>query len=106
MRRAPHRAAAVLPAILALAACTNDPGFRGVSGVRTIIAAEAAACTYVINIRAAPGVYGPLAQQGLEYTRNIVLADAQKAGANAVVFDEVSPGTLVTEVTATAYRCP
>lgn len=102
MRAIPLAVAACAAAV----ACTNDPGFRGVSGVRAVTAAEAGGCSYVTDIRATPGVYGPLAQQGLEYTRNIVLADAQKAGANAVVFDEVSPGALVTEVRARAYRCP
>lgn len=90
---------------LALAACVSDPGFRGVTGVRTITAAEAVACRYVTDIRATPGVYGPLAQQGLEYSRNRVLDLAKQSGANAVVFDEVVPGELVTEITAKAYAC-
>jgi hypothetical protein len=92
-------------ATLALAACVSDPGFRGVTGVRTITASEAAACRYVTDIRATPGAYGPLAQQGLEYSRNRVLDLAKQSGANAVVFAQVTPGDLVTEVRATAYAC-
>lgn len=91
--------------LLLTAACTDDPGFRGVSGVAEITAAEAAACTHLTSIRAQPGVYGPLAQQGLEYSRNRVLAMARESGANAVVFEPVSPGAMITELRAGAYRC-
>jgi hypothetical protein len=92
-------------AVLALAACVSDPGLRGVTGVRVIEAAEAQRCTYVTDIRATPGAYGPFAQQGLEYSRNRVLDLARQSGANAVVFRPVVPGEMVTEITATAYRC-
>jgi hypothetical protein len=94
-----------LAAAAAAAACVSDPGFRAVTGVRTIDAADAARCTYVTDIRAKPGAYGPFAQQGLEYARNRVLDLAKQSGANAVVFRPVVPGELVTEITATAYRC-
>ncbi len=93
-------------ALLVLAACTDDPGFTGVAGVREITTAEAQSCSYIADIRARPGVYGPLAQQGLEYARNQVMADAKAGGANAVVFAPVSPGVPVYELRATAYRCP
>lgn len=97
---------AVLIGVLILSGCvTDDPGFRGVTGVREITAEEAAACTYVMNIRSKPSVYGPLAQQGLRYSRNQVLDYAKSNGANAVLFDSVSPGTDVYEVKAAAYRC-
>jgi hypothetical protein len=88
----------------ALAGC-NDPGFTGTAAVREITAAEAVSCRYVTDVRMRPGVYGPLAQQGLEYARNRVLADVAQAGANAIVFAPVSPGAPVTEVTGTAYAC-
>ncbi len=88
-----------------LSACVENTGLRGVTGVRAITEAEAASCTYVTNIRSQPSVYGPLAQQGLEASRNQVLGFAKDNGANAVVFVPVSPGALVTEVRATAYRC-
>lgn len=91
--------------LLIAAACTADPGFRGVPGVSSITEAEAASCSYVTDIRAEPGAYGPLAQQGLEYARNRVLETARDSGADAVVFQGVSPGELVTEVRAKAYRC-
>lgn len=94
----------LLAATIVLSAC-NDPGFTGVPSVRTATASEVAACAYVIDLRVRPGVYGPLAQQGLEYSRNQVLDSARQAGANTVVFDRVEPGTMVTEVRATAYRC-
>lgn len=94
-----------LPLTAALAGC-NDPGFRGVSGVRTAEAHEVVSCTRLVTIRTRPDVYGPLlADQGLTYARNRVLDDARKAGANTVVFDKVTPGEPVFEVTAQAYRC-
>ncbi len=99
-----HRPILLLTAALGLAAC-NDPGFSGVPSVRTATEAEVAACAYVIDLRARPGVYGPLAQQGLEYSRNQVLDSARQEGANTVVFEQVEPGTMVTEIRATAYRC-
>ena len=90
---------------LALLACA-DPGYQGVAGVREAEASEVAACQLLVNIRALPSVYGPvLGAQGLAYTRNQVMADAQKAGANTVVFDKVAPGQDVYELRATAYRC-
>ena len=95
----------VLAALFLTAACTEDPGFRGVAGVAEISEAEAASCSPVIDIRSKPGAYGPLAQQGLEYSRNRVLETAKEAGANAVVFEPVSPGAMVTELRATAYLC-
>lgn len=90
---------------LALVSGCTDPGFAGVGGVATISQAEAARCTYLTNIRGEPSVFGPLAQQGLEYTRNQVLASARDAGANAVVFEQVTPGEPVYELRAAAYRC-
>jgi hypothetical protein len=104
MRLMPFLATAMLISGILLSGC-DDPGFRGVSGVAEITPAEAAACTLVTNITATPGVYGPLAQQGLEYSRNRVLDLAKESGANAVVFEQVTPGTMVTEVRAAAYRC-
>lgn len=95
---------ALLAAMAALTACT-DPGFTGVTGVREADAAEVAACAYVSNISMTPGVFGPLADQGLDYARNKVLEDARNLGANTVVFDKVAPGADVYRVTATAYRC-
>lgn len=86
-------------------ACTPDPGFTGVSGVREATAAEVASCTYVTDIRMTPGVYGVLADQGVKYARNTMLADARDAGANTVVFDPVTPGAEVYELHAVAYRC-
>lgn len=88
------------------AGCTRDPGFVPVSGVAEITGAQAASCAYLVDIRMKPGVYGPLADQGVKYARNSILADAKAAGGNAVVFKPVSPGTDLTLVEATAYRCP
>lgn len=95
----------VLAVMTALAACTQDPGFAPPAGVREATAAEVTACAYVSDIRMEPGVFGPLADQGLKHARNTVLADARDAGANTVVFDQVTPGADVFSVTATAYRC-
>ena len=89
-----------------LAACTQDPGFVGVPGIREAEAHEVGACRYLSNISMTPGVYGPLlAEQGLRYARNKVKEDAIAAGANTVVFEKVSPGTDVYQVRAVAYRC-
>ena len=89
----------------ALGACTEEAGLTPVPGMREITPDQAKACAYVMNIRAEPGVYGPLAQQGLQVARNQVFDLAREHGANAVVFEPVSPGTLVTEIRGTAYRC-
>lgn len=88
-----------------LAGCTDDPGFKGVTGVREATLAEVGQCKYLMDISGRPGVYGPLLQQGLKYTRNSIMADAQDAGANTVVFDQVSPGAAVYKLHATAYAC-
>lgn len=88
-----------------LAGCTSNPGFKGVPGVREATQAEVSQCRYLMDISGEPGVYGPLLQQGLKYTRNSILADAQDAGANTVVFDPVSPGAAVYKLHATAYAC-
>ena len=96
---------ALLAVIGCLPACT-DPGLRGVPGVRVVPSDQVAGCTFVTNLRARPPVYGPgLADQGVRYARNTVLAAAQADGANTVVFDTVEPGAPVFEVTGTAYRC-
>jgi hypothetical protein len=91
--------------LAALAGCTNDPGFAGVSGVREADASEVAKCAYITDIRARPGVYGPLAEQGLRYARNSIMADAKAAGANTVVFDKAAPGSDVYQLHLVAYRC-
>lgn len=90
---------------LAAAGCVKDPGFVGVAGVREATAAEVATCAYVTDIRMTPGTYGLLADQGVKYARNTIMSDAQKAGANTVVFDPVAPGADVYELHAVAYRC-
>lgn len=93
-------------AVVALAACTSDTGFTGVSGMNEAEASEVTQCGYVTDLRMAPGVYGPvLAEQGLRYARNKIMADAQRAGADTVVFDKVAPGSDVYEIHAVAYRC-
>lgn len=95
----------VFLAPLALIGCAN-PGYQSVPGVREADAASVAQCQHLSNIRGVPSVYGPLlGGQGLSYTRNQVLADAQAAGANTVVFDKVTPGQEVYELRAAAYRC-
>ena len=90
---------------ISLAACTSDPGFTGVSGVREITAQESAQCKYISDISMTPGVYGQLATQGLKYARNKVMAEAQVAGANAIVFDQATPGADVYQLHAVAYHC-
>lgn len=94
-----------LAALLLAAGCTTDPGFTGVPGVREADATEVASCAYVANIGMTPGVFGPLADQGLKYARNKVMEDAVNLGANTVVFDKVAPGSDVYRITAVAYRC-
>ncbi|MCB2115383.1 MAG: hypothetical protein KDE00_03575 [Rhodobacteraceae bacterium] len=91
---------------VALAACTAEPkGMRAPTGVREAAASEVGACAYVSDFRIKPSVYGLLAEEGLRFARNTILTDARDAGANAVVFDPMSPGTQVYELHAVAYRC-
>ncbi|MFZ5752103.1 MAG: hypothetical protein ACOY5U_13705 [Pseudomonadota bacterium] len=52
-----------------------------------------------------PGVYGPLAEEGLRYARNSIKLDARNAGANTVVFDAAPPGVAIYELHAVAYHC-
>ncbi|SPH17386.1 hypothetical protein DEA8626_00904 [Defluviimonas aquaemixtae] len=92
-------------ALCTLSACARDPGFTGVAGVREATPAEVAQCAYVSDFRMQPGVYGALIEQGIRYSRNRIMADAQTAGANTVVFDPISPGAPVYELHAVAYRC-
>mgnify|MGYP001618815566 CR=1 FL=1 len=98
------RAVLVMSALAAVASC-SDPGFSTVGGVREISSADAASCTYISDFTMTPGVYGPLAGQGLRYARNKVMSDARNAGANAIIFDPVAPGADVYQVHAVAYRC-
>jgi len=90
----------------ALGGCTSDPGFTGVVGVREATGAEVAACKYVTDISGTPGVFGPLAAEGLKYMRNKILSDAGAAGANTVVFDQATPGADIYKLHAVAYNCP
>ena len=85
--------------------CTSDPGFTGVTGIREVSANDVAQCTYVTDIRAKPAVYGVLADQGITYSRNTILASARDAGANTVVFDPVGSGAVVDRLHAVAYKC-
>ena len=92
-------------AVAALAGC-NDPGFRGVQGVRVAQASEVGACRLVENIDMQPGVYGPiLAERGVKYARNKMLDQAGKDGANTVVFTEHVAGSQVVNITGKAYSC-
>lgn len=94
-----------LSLVAGLAACTSDPGFVGVPGMRETDAASVTACRYIQNITGRPSVFGPLASQGVRYSHNQILAMARDAGADTVVFDPVSPGADVYELRAVAYRC-
>ncbi len=91
--------------VASIGGCTQDPGFVGVAGVRDATAAEVGACAYISDIRMKPGVYGTLADQGVKYARNKIMADARDGGANTVVFDPVTPGSDIYELHAVAYRC-
>jgi len=91
--------------IAALAACTGDPGFTGVPGMRETDAAGVAGCRYVQDITGKPSVFGPLADQGVRYSHNQILAMARDAGADTLVFDKVTPGADLYELHAVAYRC-
>lgn len=95
----------VLTGGISLAACSSDPGFTGASGVREATAQEVSQCKYISDISMTPGVYGQLATQGLKYARNKVMAEAQAAGANTIVFDQATPGADVYQLHAVAYHC-
>lgn len=95
----------LIVATLPLVAC-NDPGFRGVSGVRTATEAEVARCVYVADITSTPSLYGPvIGTQALAYARNQALQLAKESGANTLVFAETAPGATVYELRGRAYRC-
>lgn len=92
-------------ALTALTAC-NDPGFRGVSGVRSATEAEVVNCRYVSDISVEPGLYGPvIGERALAYARNQALQSALESGANTVVFATVGPRETAYDVRARAYRC-
>ena len=98
--------ATLVCAAAALAACTNDPGFTGVSGVREAAATDVAACRYISDISMRPSLYGPvLGQEALKYARNTIMADAADSGANTVVFDQTTPGAPIYKMHAKAYSC-
>ncbi|MEI4471298.1 hypothetical protein [Frigidibacter sp. MR17.24] len=97
--------AAALAAALGLSACAQNPNAYAAAGLREAGPAEVGACTYLTDIQMTPGVYGPLLQQGLTRARTKVRSDAVAAGANTIVFDQVTPGTQVYLVHAKAYRC-
>lgn len=104
-RAGPRRWPIAVPAVaVLLAGCTN-PGQRDVAGVRQASAAEVAQCRYVADFRARPGVYGVLADQGVQLAVRQIKIDAREAGADTVVFDPVAPDTLVTSLHAVAYDC-
>ena len=66
----------MLAGLAALAGCTSDPGFTGVSGVREATATEVLACTYISDISMRPSLYGPvLGQEALKYARNLIGPD-------------------------------
>lgn len=90
----------LVPAFL-LAACTTAPP----PPVAVVTADQVAGCTYVKDITATPGVFGPLAAQGLQDARRTALDSAARDGANAIVFDEPPAGQQVFEIRAVAYRC-
>jgi hypothetical protein len=89
----------------ALAGCMNDMSSISSAPVRVAQASEVAQCRYVLNLNDRPGLYGQLATQGQDYARKAILDQAAQSGANTVVFDKVEPGSMVTEITATGYRC-
>ncbi len=83
----------------------NDSSSIATAPVRVATAAEVTQCKYVINLSNRPGLYGAFATQGQDYARKSILDGAAQSGANTVVFDKIEPGSMVTELTATAYRC-
>lgn len=96
---------ASITAVLVLAGC-NDPGFRGVQGVRIAQASEVGSCKLIETVSQEPGVYGPvLGNQGVKYARNKLMDMAGKDGANTIVFTETAKGSEITEVKGLAYSC-
>ena len=52
-----------------------------------------------------PSVYGVLAEEGLRYSRNQLLAMARDSGADTVVFEVTPKGQPVYKVNGVAWRC-
>lgn len=95
---------AILALPLFVAACTTPWGDAPTT-VREATLAEVGSCTPIKTIRANPGVFGPLAEQGLANARKRIYQSAERDGANVVVIEPTLPGQPVVELVATAYRC-
>jgi hypothetical protein len=96
---------AILGLAVTAAGCT-DLRTQMTPDVRVATADEVVDCTPIKIIRATPGVFGPLLEQGLADARKQILLSAARDDADAVVFDDPPAGGEVFELQATAYRCP
>lgn len=90
-------------ALVGVAGCT--PPSDAANAVREAALTDVAACTELGRVTGIPGVYGPLAQVGLNDARNVAKRTAAAQGANTVVFDQITPGDTAYEVKGTAYSC-
>ncbi|MDA8747553.1 DUF4156 domain-containing protein [Litoreibacter sp.] len=90
-------------AIFCIAGCT--PPAVALKTVRDAQPADVVGCQKIGRVTGVPGVYGPLAQIGLNDARKAAKKVALDQGANAVVFDEIPPGETAFEIKGTAYRC-
>lgn len=87
--------------VLLLSACTVPPP----ATVEIATDAEVANCEYVKNISTTPGLFGALAEPGIEEARQATLRSAEASGANTIVFAPVEPDVPVYRLEAVAYRC-
>ncbi|PTX55638.1 hypothetical protein C8N43_0277 [Litoreibacter ponti] len=94
----------MIPAALgaALTACT--PAIYEVPGVVEKLPSEVANCERVGRVTGKPGVFGPLAEIGLQDARRAAEQTAKEAGANTIVYDPLPEGEVY-ELPATVYKC-
>jgi len=76
----------------------------GADKVADVDAADVAHCTFVQDV-SGRSVFARLQEQGLAKAKEAARAQAEKAGANSIVWGEVTQ-TDVTIVAGKAYRCP
>lgn len=91
--------------IAALAGCVQDTGSRDQTGVATVNEPPPASCRYVMDLFARTDSSAPMSQQLLDITHMHLKRLAAQNGANAVSFQPVELGTLVSSVRGTAYSC-
>lgn len=88
---------------LCLFGCT--PAIYEVPGIREAQESDVALCRLIGTVTGKPGVFGPLKEIGLRDARRAALERAAEQGGDTVVFDPISEGEEVFELTGRVYKC-